>query len=83
MKTYEVSIISLDCSTQGEIMSISIEPSPSTEVIAFDWSNLRESRIHFQISMQVTARSMLCTIVDEGASISILSSTTWKAPGFP
>ena len=33
--------------------------------------------------MNVTARRILCTIVDEGASVSILSSTTWKALGSP
>ena len=29
--------------------------------------------------MNVTARWILCTIVDEGASVSILSSTAWQA----
>ena len=33
--------------------------------------------------MQVTSRSMLHTIVNEGAFVSILSSTTWKAIGSP
>ena len=33
--------------------------------------------------MNVTARWMLCTIVDEGASVSILSSTAWKDLGSP
>ena len=33
--------------------------------------------------MNVTARRILRTIVDEGASVSILSSTTWKALGSP
>ena len=68
-------------------MSVSTEPSPSSEVISFDWSNLTESHIHssvpFQIVVNVTARRILRTIVDEGASISILSSTTWKALGSP
>ena len=68
-------------------MSVSIEPSPSTEVISFDWSNLIESRIHlsvpFQIVVNVTARQILRTIVDEGASVSILSSTSWQAIGYP
>ena len=46
MKTSEVFMVSFDCSTQGEIMSISTKSSPSTEVISFDWSNLTESNIH-------------------------------------
>ena len=33
--------------------------------------------------MNVTARQILHTIVDEGASISILSSIAWQALGFP
>ena len=68
-------------------MSLSTKPSPSTEVISFDWSNLTESHLHlsvpFQIVVNVTPRRILRTIVDEGASISILSSTTWKALGSP
>ena len=32
--------------------------------------------------MQVTARRMLSTIVDEGDIVSILSSTAWQALGF-
>ena len=62
-----------------------IEPSPSTEVISFDWSNLTKSRLHlsvpFQIVVNVTARWILRTIVDEGASISILSPTVWQDLG--
>ena len=68
-------------------MSISIGPSLSSEVISFDWSNLTESRLHssvpFQIFVQVIARQMFHTIVDEGASDSILSSTTWQDLGSP
>ena len=76
-----------DCSQQEEILSISTEPSPSSKVISFDWSNLTEYHLHssvpFQIVVNVTARWILRTIVDEGASVSILSSTTWKYLGSP
>ena len=68
-------------------MSISTEPSPSSEVISFDWSNLTEFHLHssvpFQIVVNVTARWILRTIVDEGTSVSILSSAAWKALGSP
>ena len=68
-------------------MSLSTEPSPSTKVISFEWSNLTESHLHssvpFQIVVNVTTRWILRTIVDEGASVSILSSTAWKALGSP
>ena len=33
--------------------------------------------------MRVIAKSILCTIIDEGASVSILSSTSWKAIASP
>ena len=61
-------------------MSVSIEPSPSSEVISFNWSDLAKSCLHssvpFQIVVNVTARWILRTIVDKGASVSIISSTT-------
>ena len=70
-----------DCSQQEEILSVSTEPSLSSEVISFDWSNLIESHLHlsvpFQIVLNATARRILRTIVDEGAFVSILSSTSW------
>ena len=76
-----------DCSRQEEILSVSTKPSLSNEVISFDQSNLTESRLHsivpFQIVLNVTARWMLCTIIDEGASVSMLSSTAWKGLGSP
>ena len=76
-----------DCSRQEEVLSLSTEPSLSSEAISFDWSNLTESHLHssvpFQIVLNVTARWILHTIVDEGASASILSSTAWKALGSP
>ena len=63
------------------------EPSLSSEVIPFDWSNLTESPLNlsvpFQIVVNVSARRILRTIVDEGAYVSILSSTTWQALGSP
>ena len=68
-------------------MSLSTEPSPISEVISFDWSNLTEYRLHssvpFQIVVRVTAKSILHTIIDKGASVSILSSTAWQAIGSP
>ena len=64
-------------------MSLSIESSPSNEVISFDWSNINKYRLHssvpFQISVRITAKSILRTIIDEGAFVIILSSTAWKA----
>ena len=68
-------------------MSLSTEPSPSTKVISFEWSNLTESHLHssvaFQIVVNVTARKIIRTIVDEGDSVSTLSSTAWQDLGSP
>ena len=67
--------------------SLSIEPSPKSDVISFDWSNLTEYRLHssvpFQIAVKVTSKSILRTIIDEGASVRIISFTAWKAMGSP
>ena len=76
-----------DYSRKEEILSVSTEHSLSSDVISFDWSNLTESHIHssvpFKIVVNVTSRWIICTIIDEGDSISILSSTTWQALGSP
>ena len=56
-------------------------------LFSFDWINLIESHIHssvpLQIVVNVIARRILHIIVDEGVSVSILSSTAWKALGSP
>ena len=86
-KPVDVFMLCYDYSRQEEILSVSKEPSLSSEVISFDWSNLTESHIHssvpFSIVVNVTARCILHTIVDEGSSVSILSSTAWKDLGSP
>ena len=87
LKPAEVFMLRSDGSRQEEVLSVLTEPSPSSEAISFDLSNLTESHLHlsvpFQIVVNVTARRILRTIVDEGASVSILSSTAWKALGSP
>ena len=49
LKPAEVFTLRSDCSRQEEILSVSTEPSPSSEVISFDWSNLTESRLHSSV----------------------------------
>ena len=71
----------------GGISPVSTEPPPSTEVFSFDWNRLIEphlpSSIPFQIILNFGGRDIHHTQVDEGASVSILSSTIWKALGSP
>ena len=87
LKPAEFFMLRSYCSRQEEILYVSTEPSLSSEVISFEWSNLTKSHIHssvpFQIVVNVTARQMIHTIVDEGVFVSILSSTTWKDLGSP
>ena len=45
----EVFMLRSDCSRQEEILSVLTEPSPSSEVISFDWSNLTESCLHSSV----------------------------------
>ena len=62
-------------------------PPPSNLVIFFDWNLLARPRlpsnVPFRIIVQDYRMIMAGTIIDEGASMSILSSTAWKVLGFP
>jgi hypothetical protein len=64
-----------------------MEPPPSFEAIHFDWGVLTgpllPSHIPFQIIVQVCGRDVPQTLIDEGASVNILSSISWKALGYP
>ena len=86
LPTAQVLLVTSDSSTPGGISPISTEPPPSTEVFSFDWNRLIEphlpSSIPFQIIVKLGGRDIhhttnwrLRTQVDEGASVSILSST--------
>jgi hypothetical protein len=60
-----------------------MEPPPSNEAIHFDWGVLTRphlpSHIPFQITIKVCGRDVPQTLIDEGASVSILSSFAWQA----
>jgi hypothetical protein len=64
-----------------------MKPPPSNEAIHFDWGVLTgphlPSHIPFQITVQVCGRDIPQTLIDEGASVSILSSIAWQALGCP
>jgi hypothetical protein len=64
-----------------------VGPPPSNEAIRFDWDVLTAPRlpsyIPFQITVQVCGRDVTKTLIDEGSSVSILSSLAWKALGGP
>jgi len=62
-------------------------PPPSNLVVSFDWNLLGRPRlpasIPFQIIVQAYKMVMVGTIIEEGASVSILSSIAWEALGSP
>jgi hypothetical protein len=64
-----------------------VEPPPSNEAICFDWDVLTGPRlpsyIPFHITVQVYGWDITKTLIDEGSSVSILSSIAWKALGCP
>jgi hypothetical protein len=64
-----------------------VGPPPSNEAIYFDWGVLNgphlPSYIPFQITVQVFGWDVPQTLIDEGSSVSILSSISWQALGFP
>ena len=87
LQTTQVLLVTSDSSMLGGISSVSTEPPPSTEVFSFDWNILTEpclpSSIPFQIIVNFGGSYIHRTQVDEGASISILSSIAWKYLGSP
>ena len=73
--------------TQGDNSLVLTVPPPSNLVTSFDWNRLEgfhlPSYVPFQIILQVCNMIVSSTIIDEGESMSILSSTTWKVLGSP
>ena len=62
-------------------------PPPSSSVISFDRSHLTAfrlpSHVPFQITVHAYDKAVPVTILDEGASVSLMPSTTWQALGSP
>jgi hypothetical protein len=85
--TTHVFLVNTDSTVPGGIHSSPVKPPPSTEDILFHWDALTRphlpSHIPFQIIVQVHGRDVPQTLIDEGASVSILSSVAWYALGCP
>ena len=62
-------------------------PPPSSQISSFDWDSLVEpclpSDAPFQIKVKVEPYIIAHCIVDEGASVSILSTRAWRGMGSP
>jgi hypothetical protein len=85
--TAHVFLINTDSTVPGGIPPSPVKPPPSTEAILFDWGVLTRphlpSHIPFQITVQVRGQDVPQTLIDEDASVSILSSVAWYALGCP
>jgi hypothetical protein len=85
--TAHVFLVNTDSTMPGGIPPPPMEPPPSNESILFDWAALTgprlPSHVPFQITVQVRGRDVPQTLIDEGASVSILSSVAWYALGCP
>ena len=66
---------------QGGTELASDQPPPSSRIASFDWNSLVEPRLPsdapFQIKAKVEPYTIARCIVDEGASVSILSACAW------
>jgi len=60
-------------------------PPPSSSVVFFYWSHLTAFRlpsyVPFQITIHAYDKAIPGTVLDEGASVSLMPSITWKALG--
>jgi hypothetical protein len=85
--TAHVFLIDTDSPVSGGIPPSPVKLPPSNEAIHFDWGVLTgprlPSHIPFQITVQVCGRDVPQTLIDEGSSVSILSSIAWQALGCP
>jgi hypothetical protein len=85
--TAHIFLVDTDSAMSGGIPPSPMEPPPSNEAIRFDWDVLIGPRlpsyVPFQITVQVCGRDVTKTLIDEGSSVSILSSLAWQALGCP
>jgi hypothetical protein len=81
--TAQVFLVDTESTVPRGIPPSPMEPPPSNETIHFDWDVLTGPRlpsyIPFQITVQVCGRDVTKTLIDEGSSVSILSSIAWMS----
>jgi len=62
-------------------------PPPGSSVVSFDWSHLTPPRLPSHVPFWVTVhaynKAIPGTVLDEGASVSLIPATTWQALGSP
>jgi hypothetical protein len=82
-----LSISSLIPSKQGGIPLSSSTLPPSPRMVSFDWNDIVEPHLPssppFQIMVEINKLGIHQSIVNEGSSTGILSSSSWQALGSP
>jgi hypothetical protein len=85
--TAHVFLVNTDSTMPEGIPPPHVEPPPCNEAILFYWAALTGPRlpahVPFQITVQVRGQDIPQTLIDEGASVSILSFVAWYTLGCP
>jgi hypothetical protein len=85
--TAHVLLVDTESTVLRSVPPSPVGPPPSNENIHFDWDVLTAphlpSYIPFQIIVQVFGQDVTKMLIDEGSSVSILSSLAWQALGCP
>jgi len=85
--TSHIFLVDTKSNVLGGIPPYPVEPPPSNEAILFDWVALIGTRIPyhilFNITVQFCGQDIPDMLIDEGLSISLLSSISWQALGYP
>jgi hypothetical protein len=80
-------LVDTDSAMLGGTPPSPVGPPPNNEAIRFDWGVLTGPRLSshfpFQITVRVCGQDVPQKLIDEGSSISILSSFAWQALGCP
>jgi hypothetical protein len=83
--TSHVFLVNTDSTVPGGIPPSPVKPPPCNEAILFYWGALTRPRltshIPFQITVKVHGQDVPQMLIDEGASVSILSYVAWYALG--
>jgi hypothetical protein len=87
LDTAHVFLVDTDSTVLGGIPPSPMKLPQSNEAIRFDWGVLTgphlSSHVPFQITVQVCGQDVPQTLIDEGSSVSILSSIAWQDLGCP
>jgi hypothetical protein len=85
--TAHIFLIDTESTLLGGIPPSLVEPPPSNEAIIFYWGALTgprlPSHITFKIIVQFFGQDIPQMLIEEGLSVSILSSIAWQALGYP